>query len=119
MDWVSFGKRLAVAMIICIPIVVILAFVLYQVVNIYSLGMGSFLLGLILIIFGACLKTPFIEGIASFRYAANPQQTRDTARHFSERREEQTESGTVLLVAGAIIILFSLICFLLLPLFPF
>ena len=75
-------------------------------------------IGVVLLIFGACLQTPFIEALATARYAVNPQVTRDTARHYSDRRSEQSGSGVLILVAGAFLILIGLIGLFVFPNLP-
>ncbi|MFX1564842.1 MAG: hypothetical protein ACFFCH_02505, partial [Promethearchaeota archaeon] len=75
-------------------------------------------LGILLLVFGACLQTPFIEAMATAKYAVNPQVTRDTARHYSNRRSEQSGSGIVLLASGALLLIVGLLGYFLLPFFP-
>ena len=115
MDWIGFGKRLAVALLICIPLALVLAYFFFggtlHVLNFYTFGLASFFIGIIIVIFGACLRTPFIEALATRRYAVNPQQTRDTVRHYSRRREEQSDSSVLLIVTGVILISIALVSF--------
>ena len=75
-------------------------------------------LGVILLVFGACSQTPFIEAMATMRYAVNPPVTRDTARHYSERREDQASSGVIILVTGAILLTIGFVGLFILPYIP-
>jgi hypothetical protein len=118
MDWASFGKRLTILMIICLIVGWLVTLVIFQVWTLSNFFMVLLFLGVILLVFGACLQTPFIEAIATARYAVNPQVTRDTARHYSDRRYEQEKSGIVLLAAGALLLLIALLGLVLLPYFP-
>lgn len=122
MDWVVFGKRLVVALLICIPLALILALFFFggtlHILNFYSFGLASFFVGVILVIFGACLRTPFVEALATRRYGYNPQQTRDTVRQYFRRREEQSDSSIVIILTGVILIIIALVSFSLISLVP-
>lgn len=71
--------------------------------------MAVLFIGIILLIFGACLRTPFVEAMATSRYAVNPTVTRDTARRYSERRGEQAHSGGFILLTGGILLIIGLL----------
>ncbi len=116
MDWAYFGKRLAIALVISIPLAWFSTILIFRVWTLTNFALTLFLFGIILILFGACLRTPFIEAMAAQRYAVNPQTTRDTMRHFSDRREEQTESSVVILLIGIILLSISLVCLSIAPL---
>jgi hypothetical protein len=118
MDWASFGKRFTFLTVICLFASWVATIVIFQLFTFSSYFLVLAFLGLILLIFGACLQTPFIEAMATARYAVNPQVTRDTARHFSDRRSEQSGSGVVILASGALLLIVGLLGYFLLPLFP-
>lgn len=118
MDWISFGKRLAVSMVICLVLVIVISFLVYQVLTLYGFSIVALFFGVIMLIFGACLQTPIFEALALGRYAVNPQVTRDTVRHYSERRSDQSRSGMVVLATGALLLLIGLIGLILVPLLP-
>ena len=118
MDWVSFGKRLVASLVIFTIISIIASILIFQVLTPWSFLITLLFMGVFLLIFGACLQTPFIEALATARYAINPQVTRDTARHYSTRRTEQSSSGVVILVTGILLLLIGSIGFAVLPLFP-
>ena len=103
---------------ICIVIAWIATILLFQIWTPWAFLITVLYLGVILLIFGACLQTPFVEALATARYAVNPQVTRDTARHYSDRRSEQSSSGVVLLVTGVILLLIGLTGLALLPILP-
>ncbi|MFX1508757.1 MAG: hypothetical protein ACFFBR_00485 [Promethearchaeota archaeon] len=118
MDWVSFGKRFVLLTVICIIAAWVATIVIFQIwtfTNFFLILVG---LGIFLLVFGACLQTPFIEAMATARYAVNPQVTRDTARHYPDRRSEQSGSGIVILASGALLLIVGLLGYFLLPLFP-
>lgn len=115
MDWAYLGKRLGIALAISIPLAWVSTIIIFRVWTLTNFALTLFLFGVILILFGACLRTPFIEAMATRRYAVNPQTTRDTMRHFSDRREEQTESSVVILSIGVILLCISLVCFSIAP----
>jgi len=118
MDWLSFGKRLAISMVICLVLVLVISFLAYQVLTLYGFSIIALFFGIIMLIFGALLQTPIFEALALGRYAVNPQVTRDTIRHYSERRSDQSRSGLVILVTGVLLLLIGLIGLLLVPLLP-
>ncbi len=118
MDWLSFGKRLAISMVICLVLVVVISFLAYQVLTLFGFSIIALFIGIIMLIFGACLQTPIFEALALGRYAVNPQVTRDTIRHYSERRSDQSRSGLVILVTGVLLLFIGLIGLLLVPLLP-
>lgn len=118
MDWASFGKRLTILLIACIILTVIATFLIFQVLTLANFFLVLVFMGVILLIFGACSQTPFIEAMATLRYAVNPPVTRDTARHYSERREDQASSGIVILVTGAILLTIGLVGLFILPFLP-
>jgi hypothetical protein len=115
MDWASFGKRLTISLIVFIVLTLIATILIFHVLTIANFFLIMVFLGVILLVFGACSQTPFIEAMATARYAVNPQVTRDTARHYSERREAQASSGVVILVTGAILISIGLVGLFILP----
>lgn len=109
MDWLSFGKRFTILFVICLLIAwvaTVLIFLIWTPSTYFTILM---IMGLVLLIFGACLQTPFIEAMATGRYAVNPPVTRDTARHYSERRESQERSGVVILATGAFLLAIGLL----------
>jgi hypothetical protein len=118
MDWISFGKRLVITMVICLVLAGLVSFLIFQVLSLYGFSIIVLYFGVFVLIFGACLQTAFVEGLATARYAVNPQVTRDTARHFSERRADQARSGVVILVAGALLLLIGFIGLALVTFFP-
>ncbi len=118
MDWISFGKRLTVSLIICFVLAWVVNFLVFQIWTLASYFLVLLFLGVIMLIFGACLQTPFIEAMATMRYAVNPQSTRDTARHYSDRRVEQASSGVVILVTGVLLLGVGLIGLTILPFLP-
>jgi uncharacterized membrane protein HdeD (DUF308 family) len=118
MDWSSFGKRLTILFVICLLVAwvaTVLIFLIWTPSGYFTILM---FMGLILLIFGACLQTPFIEAIATGRYAVNPPVTRDTARHYSERRAAQERSGVVILATGVLLLAIGLLGLFLLPSLP-
>jgi uncharacterized protein YacL len=118
MNWASFGKRLAMTLVICLIIAVVATFLVFRILTFYSFGFTLLFLSVILIIFGICLQTPFVEATAAYRYAINPPHTRDTMRRFENRRHEQAKSGIVILATGGILLGISLVCFALMILLP-
>ncbi len=118
MDWASFGKRLTISVIACIILTMIATILIFHVFTLTNFFIIMVFLGVILLVFGACSQTTFIEAMATARYAVNPQVTRDTARHYSERREAQARSGVVILVTGAILLTIGLIGLFILPFLP-
>ncbi len=118
MDWLSFGKRLAISMVICLVLVVVISFLAYQVLTLFGFSIIALFIGIIMLVFGACLQTPIFEALALGRYAVNPQVTRDTIRHYSERRSDQSRSGLVILVTGVLLLFIGLIGLFLVPLLP-
>jgi hypothetical protein len=110
MNWVSFGKRVTVALIIGLAIAAVTTFVLFRIFTLYSFGFTLLLVSVVLILFGVCLLTPFVEAVAAYRYAVNPPHTRDTMRRFGSRRGEQSRSGVVILAAGGILLGIALGC---------
>jgi hypothetical protein len=118
MDWASFGKRLIISIIVCVIITLIATFLVFHVLTLANFFLVLVFLGVILLVFGACSQTPFIEAMATLRYAVNPQVTRDTARHYSERRDAQTRSGVIILLTGAILLVIGLVGLFILPFLP-
>ncbi len=118
MNWASFVKRLAITLAICLIIAFIATFLVFHVLTLYSLGFTLLFMSIILIIFGICLLTPFVEATAAYRYAVNPPHTRHTMRHFHSRRQEQAKSSIVILAAGGILLGISLACLALMVLLP-
>jgi len=102
-EWLGFAKRLGVILVVFVMAAVILSFIGGW--NTWNLFLLLFIEGAILLTFGACLGTSLIEGATFGRYGANPPVVRDTRRHLASRRREQERSGTVLLVAGAILLI--------------
>ena len=115
MDWSYFGKRLLIVLVICIPLAAIGSFLVFHIWSLATFALSLLFIGIILLLFGGCLRTPFIEGLATYRYAANPPATRDTMHHFSNRRQEQTDSSIIVLIAAAILIALSIVCFTIVP----
>lgn len=118
MDWVSFGKRLAITLVICLIIALIATFLVFHILTFYSFGFTLLFMSVILIIFGICLLTPFVEATAAYRYAVNPPHTRDTMRRFNTHRQEQAKSSIVILAAGGILLGISLVCLALMRFLP-
>ncbi|MFX1300378.1 MAG: hypothetical protein ACFFAL_03580 [Promethearchaeota archaeon] len=118
MDWVSFAKRLAITLIACFIIALVATFLVFHILTLYSFGFTLLFMSVILIIFGICLLTPFVEATAAYRYAVNPPHTRHTMRSFHSRRQEQAKSSIVILAAGGILLGISLICLALMILIP-
>ncbi len=119
MDWVSFGKRFTAALVICLILSWFVTILIFHLWTLANFTVTLFYFGLFLVIFGACLQTPFVEAMATIRYAVNPQSTRDTVRHYSERRREQSNSGLVILATGVTFVMSAFVSFVLLPLLPF
>jgi hypothetical protein len=109
MNWGSLGKRLAIVLPICLVIAWIGSILVFHVWTLSNFFLAVLFMGIILLIFGACLRTPFVEAMATSRYAVNPTVTRDTARRYSERRSEQSQSGGFILITGAILLIIGLI----------
>jgi hypothetical protein len=118
MDWTSFGKRLTFSIIACFILTLIVTLLIFHVLTLANFFLVLVFLGVILLVFGACSQTPFIEAMATLRYAVNPQVTRDTARHYSERRDAQASSGVIILVTGAILLTIGLVGLFLLSILP-
>jgi hypothetical protein len=117
-DWAAFGKRLVIALGICIPLAAIGSVIVFHIWSLATFALSLLFIGIILLIFGGCLRTSFVEGLATYRYAANPPVTRDTMHHFSDRRQEQTDSSIVVLTAAAILVALSIVCFATMPFLP-
>ncbi|MFX0169610.1 MAG: hypothetical protein ACFE89_09695 [Candidatus Hodarchaeota archaeon] len=115
MDWKSLGKRLAIVLPVCFVIAWLATFLLFQFWTISNFFMVVLFMGIILLVFGACLRTPFVEAMATTRYSVNPQVTRDTVRGYSDRRREQSQSGVVILVTGALLLVIGLLGVFLFP----
>jgi len=118
MDWTSLGKRLTILLIVCLVIAWIATVLIFQVWTLSNFFLVLVILGIFLLVFGACLQTPFVEAMATARYAVNPQVTRDTARHYSDRRGEQSSSGVIILATGALLLIMGLVGLFLLPFLP-
>ncbi len=118
MNWGSFGKRLALTLVICLIIALVATFLVFHILTFYSFGFTLLFMSVILIIFGICLLTPFVEATAAYRYAVNPPHTRDTMRRFNTRRQEQAKSSIVILAAGGILLGISLMCLVLMIFLP-
>ena len=118
MDWASFGKRLTVLLIACIILSLIATILIFHVLTFAHFFLVLVFLGVILLVFGACSQTPFIEAMATARYAVNPPVTRDTARHYSERRDAQARRGVIILVTGAILLTIGLVGLVILSILP-
>lgn len=118
MNWASFGKRLAVTLVISLIIALVATFLVFRILTFYSFGFTLLFLSVILIIFGVCLLTPFVEATAAYRYAVNPPHTRHTMRRFHSRRQEQAKSSIVILATGGILLGISLVCLALMILLP-
>lgn len=115
MDWTSFGKRLVITLVICLPLAAIGSVLVFHIWSLTTFAFSLLFVGIILLLFGGCLRTPFVEGLATYRYAANPPVTRDTMHHFSERRQQQTDNSIVILTAAAILIISSIVCITIVP----
>ena len=118
MDWASFGKRLTISIIACIILTLIATILIFHFLTLANFFIVMVFVGVILLVFGACSQTPFIEAMATMRYAVNPQVTRDTARHYAERREDQASAGVIILVTGVILLAFGLVGLFILPYIP-
>ena len=118
MDWVSFGKRLTISLIVCIILTLVATILIFHFLTLANVFIVMVFLGVILLVFGACSQTPFIEAMATMRYAVNPPVTRDTARHYAERREDQASSGVIILVTGAILLTIGFVGLFILPCIP-
>ncbi|MFW9983364.1 MAG: hypothetical protein ACFFCB_01385 [Candidatus Odinarchaeota archaeon] len=118
MDWASFAKRLAITLVICLFIALVATLLVFHVLTFYSFGFTLLFMSVILIIFGICLLTPFVEATAAYRYAVNPPHTRHTMRRFHSRRQEQAKSSIVILAAGGVLLGISLVCLALMILLP-
>jgi len=118
MNWASFAKRLAITLVVCLIIALVATFLVFQILTLYSFGFTLLFMSVILIIFGICLLTPFVEATAAYRYAINPPHTRHTMRRFHSRRQEQAKSSIVILAAGGILLGISLVCLALMVLLP-
>jgi len=108
MNWIFLGKRLAIVLPICLVIAWLGSILFFHPWTLSNFFMAVLFVGIILLIFGACLRTPFVEAMATSRYAVNPTVTRDTARRYSERRGEQSHSGVFILIAGGILLIIGL-----------
>lgn len=119
MGWKYFLKRLLVIWVIFTIGALIIGPILlggsWTITNIY---LSLFAEGAILLIFGACLGTSRLEGVAFTRYAVNPPATRDTRRHSASRMREQQESSIVFIAAGAITLLTAFLLLTFYPLLP-
>lgn len=105
-------------MVICLIIASVATFLVFHILTLYSFGFTLLFMSVILIIFGICLLTPFVEATAAYRYAVNPPHTRHTMRRFETHRQEQAKSGIVILAAGGILLGISLVCLALMILLP-
>ena len=119
MNWASLGKRLAIVLPICLVFAWIGSILFFQTWSLWNFFMAVLFMGIILLVFGACLRTPFVEAMATSRYAVNPTVTRDTARHYSDRRSDQAHSGDYILLTGAILLIIGLLGSFLAPYLPF
>lgn len=122
--WVLHFKRLVTVLVVFLTIGLFLALSPYILRPIFreehinsillvplATRWGLYLLieGILLIIFGGALGIGLTEKIATGRYTVNPAVTRDTRRHFQSREREQVRSGSIILLAGLILLALSLL----------